>query len=279
MRRILSRAPRAAASLGAAALLAGLAGCFIHSDRVAIDAAHRGDADWLVGAWINEDDQRYTITREGVGLYRLSGELGEPEPEMRKGLAVLMGDCSADDGGEFPDGACAWTAEQLCENDETSLGDGPECVELVAALRDPAKQAALEPRKAEAVEGLRWVAEGLPWRDDVLFLAAPLQTTMLGEKWAAAQVRRIGSFGPYTDIGILSPQLLTGDLVLLKHGPDGEMIAWSTTVCVEGDGEAPVPAETALDLLADCADAIATGRLTPNSSEDEKFRPDPGRQP
>ena len=276
MLSVLSLLRRAGAALASISLVGSLSGCFLHTDSIVLDAAKRGDADWLVGAWIDEDDVRYSITREGVGLYRFSSEVGEPEAKMRQGLAMLIGDCSVE-LSEFPKDACAWTPEQLCADEETRLSEGPECVTLVSALRDPAKQAAMPPREAEAVEALRWLAEGMPWRDDVLFMVAPLPSTMLGEKWAAAQVRRNGSFGPYTDIGILAPQLLTNDLVLVEQGPEGDLIAWATEICSDGDDEAPVPTDTALTLLTDCAGAIAEGRLGGGSKHSIHFRPDPGR--
>ncbi|MBX2856026.1 MAG: hypothetical protein KTR21_13630 [Rhodobacteraceae bacterium] len=270
---------RSAMVAATAAMAGSLTGCFAHTDAPVFGPERRAAIMGLPGVYAapnDADDARtqeaaaFEIREEAWGVYRMIGAPASLDPDTLTTMRAFTGDCSglenADDRAE-----CAQSEAGFCdeENDPQSQA---ACRRFMGALRGPSSDHTMSQREWGAVEAVRSVAEGLPYRDEVLFTTRTLSDKSLsddpGVSWAAAQARRVLSIGPLTDFEIFGPQILPLDLLLIRVDIDG-LTAFTTKDCVETDeaGDALAPsAPEALDaILLDCA-ARAKAALTATDS-------------
>ena len=238
-----------------------LSGCFAHTAAPILGPGLRSDAPGLEGAYAPDAGApqagRFEIQRAGRGVYWMRGAGAaldpEPDPEAVRTARALAGDCAV---LETPEdiAECARPDAGFCAEAAFVGADTAEaCTDMIAALRGAPNARPLPDRMRAYTEAIRWVAEALPYRDEVLFTTRALRTGAGGEVWALAQARHVGSVGPWTDLGVLSPQILPLDLALLRIDGAGLKV-YATAPCLPPGAEptAPLGPEAALRLASAC---------------------------
>ena len=282
------RAPlsRPALRMAPAVILAlMLPGCFAHTADPAFGPERREAVTGLPGVYAATAASNgaalrhaavFEIREEAWGVYRMIGGPASLDPDMLASMRALTGDCTQLDSAEDR-AECERPDAGVCAS-ETDAKARAACLGFMAALRGQPSDHPMSLREWGAVEAVRWVAEGLPYRDEVIFTTRPLSPSGDdGEPtavWAAAQARRVVSTGPFTDFEILSPQILPLDLLLIRVDVDG-LFVFSTQNCADadpsGDALAPSDPEALEAMLTACA-ARAQIALKANDADSLQWR-------
>lgn len=216
--------------------------CLVHTERPVLGPDRRGAVAGLEGRYEGPsafspaaaaETTRFEIRAVGSGLYELRGAAAPRPPAARVMAAAFVGACArlADPGERA---ACDDLGPALCAAaPDPSVRRG--CETLAGAARGaPSAPKRLTERGHAKIAAARWAADALAHQDDILFAAEPLRALDLGPGWAIAQVRRIRSFGPLSDLELRDLQLLPNDLLLLR-AEAAALTVYASDRCIDGD--------------------------------------------
>ena len=251
------------------ALAASLSGCFAYTTAPAFGPNLRAELAELPGAYAPSADDGHSSPKRGAGaafeireeswgVYRLTGAPASLDPETQTTMRALSGDCSGLELAEER-AECSQPDAGMCD-EEGDAASRAACLRFMGALRAEPGDHPMPQREWAAVEAVRWVAEGLPYRDEIIFTTWPIPSNALtvapGVRWAVAQARRVISIGPLTDFEILGPQILPLDLLLIRVDTNG-LTVFATQDCVRtgasGDAVVSNDPETLKETFLNCA--------------------------